>query len=153
MNYFSNFEHEIGDSFISGWGRTNPVKAKLVNFNNQKDLELFIKESRNRPTIIRGLGRSYGDAAQLKDSYVSNIFFSRNITISGNKLTVGAGITLNEILEYIIPLGYFLPVSPGSANVTIGGAIAADVHGKNHHRDGSFGNHITSILILMFSQR
>jgi len=148
MNNFSKFQGSITNSYISGWGRTNQVKSKLVNFRNQNDLEIFLKESKNKSFITRGLGRSYGDAAQLKDGYVSNVSFLKDISISGNKVTVGAGIKLNELLEKILPLGYFLPVSPGSANVTIGGAIAADVHGKNHHRDGSLGNHITRILIL-----
>ena len=51
-------------------------------------------------------------------------------------------------MQVIVPMGYFLPVSPGSAQVTIGGAIAADVHGKNHHKNGSLGNHITRILLI-----
>ena len=148
MNNFSKFQGSITDDYISGWGRTNQVKSKLVNLRNQNDLEIFVKDSKNKSFITRGLGRSYGDAAQLKDGYVSNVSFLKDISISGNKVTVGAGIKLNELLERILPLGYFLPVSPGSANVTIGGAIAADVHGKNHHRDGSLGNHITRILIL-----
>jgi len=148
MNNFSKFHGSISNSYISGWGRTNQVKSKLVNFENQNDLEFFVKESKNRSFITRGLGRSYGDAAQLKDGYVSNVGFLKKISISGNEVTVGAGVTLSELLVQILPLGYFLPVSPGSANVTIGGAIASDVHGKNHHRDGSLGNHLKRILIL-----
>ena len=65
------------------------------------------------------------------------------------KLTAEAGITLREILEVIVPSGWFLPVTPGTSYVTLGGAIASDVHGKNHHLAGTFGQHVTSLNILL----
>ena len=68
----------------------------------------------------------------MKEDFILNVNFSQTISISGNQLTVGGGVSIEKVLEVIVPLGYFLPVSPGSAKVTIGGAIAADVHGKNH---------------------
>ena len=63
-------------------------------------------------------------------------------------VTAGSGVSFNELLQKIIPKGLFLPVSPGTKFVTVGGAIASDVHGKNHHLNGSFGNHIKEILII-----
>jgi len=133
---------------ISGWGRRDIVNSKLINLKSTEEIINFIKGYNASSLITRGLGRSYGDAAQLKDDFVLNVYFSKGISISGNQLTVGGGVIISDLLEVIVPLGYFLPVSPGSSKVTIGGAIAADVHGKNHHKVGSLGNHISRILIV-----
>ena len=133
---------------ISGWGRRDFVNSKLVNLKSSYEIRNFIKGSYSSSLITRGLGRSYGDAAQLKEDFVLNVNFSKGISLSGNQLTVGGGVTIDQLLEVIVPLGYFLPVTPGSAKVTIGGAIAADVHGKNHHKVGSLGNHVSRILLI-----
>ena len=67
---------------------------------------------------------------------------------SNSTLTVGGGVTLKEVIKEIVPRGFFLPVVPGTSNITIGGAVASDVHGKNHYQDGSFGNHILKISLI-----
>ena len=148
MKEFSDLTSFIERKQISGWGRKSFVESKLLNLNSSKAITDFIKGSYASSFITRGLGRSYGDAAQLKDDFVLNVNFLQGISLSGNQLTVGGGVSISKILEVIVPLGYFLPVSPGSAQVTIGGAIAADVHGKNHHKDGSLGNHVSRILLV-----
>ena len=148
MNQFLDFNSLAVRKKISGWGRRDFVNSKLINLKSSQEIIKFIKESNISSLITRGLGRSYGDAAQLKEDFVFNVNFSKSISLSGNQLTVGGGVTISNILEVIVPLGYFLPVSPGSAKVTIGGAIAADVHGKNHHKAGSLGNHVSRILII-----
>ena len=91
-----------------------------------------------------------GDAAQLRNKDVIELSNFKNINLStkDGTIKVGAGISFDEILNFIFPKGFFLPVSPGTRNVTVGGAIATDVHGKNHHVDGSFGNHIIEIKII-----
>ena len=99
---------------------------------------------------MRGLGRSYGDAAQLDGKNVINLenFKKIELNTSNSTLTVGGGATLREIIKEIVPKGFFLPVVPGTSNITVGGAVASDVHGKNHYQDGSFGNHIIKISLI-----
>jgi len=98
----------------------------------------------------RGLGRSYGDAAQLGGgTVVDGTTLPRLFQLDGDAATlrVDAGISLEDLLRRLIPLGFFVPVTPGTARVTIGGAIAADVHGKNHHHDGSFTRHVEELIL------
>ena len=100
--------------------------------------------------IARGLGRSYGDAAQCAGGMVMDVRTLAGIgpvdAVTG-EIEVGAGASLDDVLRHTLPEGWFVPVTPGTRQVTVGGAIAADVHGKNHHRDGSFSCHVTSMSI------
>lgn len=135
---------------LSGWGRTNPVNCQVVQPSTVEQLQFLVRSAPARSLIARGLGRSYGDAAQLKDGTVIELpaFDQVELDISNGTVTAGAGVSLDQILRVIVPAGFFLPVTPGTRNVTVGGAIAADVHGKNHHLDGSFGNHVQSLLLV-----
>jgi len=101
-------------------------------------------------TIARGLGRSYGDAAQLSGGVVlSNRALAGISAIAPDGVvTLGAGVSIDELLAVSVPQGWFVPVTPGTRQVTIGGAIAADVHGKNHHRDGSIGDHVLEMRLV-----
>jgi decaprenylphospho-beta-D-ribofuranose 2-oxidase len=99
--------------------------------------------------IARGLGRSYGDAAQLSGGVVlANQGLSHIGPVVDGVVTVGAGTSIDELLSSTLPQGWFVPVTPGTRRVTIGGAVAADVHGKNHHLDGSFANHVRSMRLV-----
>lgn len=135
---------------LSGWGRTNPVTAQVVQPSSVEQLQELIRGAPPRSLIARGLGRSYGDAAQLKDGTVIElpVFDRIDLDPVNGTVTAGAGVSLDQILRVIVPAGFFLPVTPGTRNVTVGGAIAADVHGKNHHVDGSFGNHVQRLLLV-----
>jgi decaprenylphospho-beta-D-ribofuranose 2-oxidase len=135
---------------LSGWGRTNPVSAQVVQPSSIEQLQELIRGAPPRSLIARGLGRSYGDAAQLKDGTVIEMpaFDRIELDLASGTVTAGAGVSLDQILRVIVPAGFFLPVTPGTRNVTVGGAIAADVHGKNHHVDGSFGNHVQGLLLV-----
>ncbi len=135
---------------LSGWGRTNPVNAQVVQPSSVEQLQELILGAPPRSLIARGLGRSYGDAAQLKDGTVIELpaFDRIELDPASGTVTAGAGVSLDQILRVIVPAGFFLPVTPGTRNVTVGGAIAADVHGKNHHVDGSFGNHVQRLLLV-----
>jgi decaprenylphospho-beta-D-ribofuranose 2-oxidase len=135
---------------LSGWGRTNPVTAQVVQPSSIEQLQELIRGAPPRSLIARGLGRSYGDAAQLKNGTVIELpaFDRIELDPASGTVTAGAGVSLDQILRVIVPAGFFLPVTPGTRNVTVGGAIAADVHGKNHHVDGSFGIHVQRLLLV-----
>jgi len=133
---------------LSGWGRTSPSIATVLSPASEDDVVQAL--ATNRGVIARGLGRSYGDPAQLSGGVVlSNRELGGISEISPDGVvTVGAGISIDELLTLSIPQGWFVPVTPGTRQVTLGGAVAADVHGKNHHVDGSFGAHVRSLRIV-----
>jgi decaprenylphospho-beta-D-ribofuranose 2-oxidase len=135
---------------LTGWGRTMPVTAQVVRPGNLEQLQELVRQAPPQSLIPRGLGRSYGDAAQLRDAAVIELSSFADIRLDSASATVtaGAGVSLNQLLRVLVPAGFFLPVTPGTRNVTVGGAIAADVHGKNHHVDGSFGHHVKRLLLV-----
>jgi len=134
-----------------GWGRTNPTVAEAVTVE-AASLAATLKEAGPRGALVRGLGRSYGDAAQNGGGLVLHVAAGAGDialdTVSG-KVTVGSGVSIDELLRIIVPRGFFVPVTPGTRFVTIGGAIASDIHGKNHHVDGSIGAHVDSITMVL----
>lgn len=132
---------------IVGWGGRTPACSDVRVPNSEDDVarELASGEA----MISRGLGRSYGDAAQLSGGVVlANRGLSHVGPIVDGVVTVGAGTSIDELLTKIVPQGWFVPVTPGTRQVTIGGAVAADVHGKNHHLDGSFANHVRAMRLV-----
>ena len=100
-----------------------------------------------RGALARGLGRSYGDCAQNAGGTVFDLTSFDGIDIDPNTgvLRADGGTAVSSILELSVPQGWFLPVTPGTKHVTVGGAVAADIHGKNHHRDGGIADHITAM--------
>ncbi|MDC3232481.1 FAD-binding oxidoreductase [Prochlorococcus sp. AH-716-A09] len=137
-------------SLISGWGLNKWAKVNIFTPKNFNELVYFIKRSTSSSILVRGLGRSYGDAANLDGQNVINLENFKKIKLNSpnSTLTAGGGATLREIIKEIVPKGFFLPVVPGTSNITIGGAVASDVHGKNHYQDGSFGDHILKISLI-----
>lgn len=141
---------------ISGWGQYPIVDATISQAHSKRKVSELLQtwttdEESNPPQLIaRGLGRSYGDSAlapHVLQTHHLNHFVEFN-PMTGD-ITCSAGISFAEILELFVPRGWFLPVTPGTKFVTVGGAIASDVHGKNHHIDGCFSQHVSSLQIAL----
>jgi decaprenylphospho-beta-D-ribofuranose 2-oxidase len=137
---------------VSGWGRM-PIEPCLVGAPfRRRDLQEAVRRTDGtRNLIARGLGRSYGDSALNRSQGVLlQTRFNRLIDFdeSTGVLECEAGVSFADIIETFLPRGWFLPTTPGTKFVTVGGAIAADVHGKNHHRDGTFGQFVEELELL-----
>src|ERR1041385_3748714 len=128
---------------ISNWGNYPRVEAEVDNFNSNVKLE-------NPPMIARGTGLSYGDAS-LSPHIISTLSFNKIISFDAATgiIVTEAGATLDEVLRKVVPQGWFLPVTPGTKYITVGGAVAGDIHGKNHHSEGSFCNYVKRLDIMM----
>jgi decaprenylphospho-beta-D-ribofuranose 2-oxidase len=136
---------------LTGWGRTAPTAAQVLAPADATALADALGTAPARGAIARGLGRSYGDAAQNAGGHVldtTRLGSVAPIDTTRGLVTADAGVSLHRLLAETVPAGWFVPVVPGTRHVTIGGAIAADVHGKNHHHDGSFGRHVRSAVLL-----
>jgi decaprenylphospho-beta-D-ribofuranose 2-oxidase len=139
---------------LTGWGRTAPSVAEVVarSARDTDALVATVKELPARGGIARGMGRSYGDSAQNAGGTVLQLRDHAHEAVVdpvGEMATVPAGVSLDELLRVLVPRGFFVPVSPGTRFVTVGGAIASDIHGKNHHVDGSFGSNVLRLSLLL----
>lgn len=132
---------------LESWGRFPRAVADVVPLHWADDARI----PQGVRVLAYGLGRSYGDSC-LNDggTVLATRGLDRFVALDEQRglLTCEAGASLGEILRLVVPRGFFLPVVPGTKMVTVGGAIANDVHGKNHHRAGTFGRHVESIELL-----
>jgi FAD/FMN-containing dehydrogenase len=133
---------------LSGWGGIAHDEARAYRPARIRDLEQCLHQDLDGGIIARGMGRSYGDSATLAGgSVILTERLNRMIAFDEERgvLTCESGVSFADILETFVPRGYFLPVTPGTKFVSVGGAIAADIHGKNHHLHGSLGNFVDSL--------
>lgn len=132
---------------ISGWGRYPIVDTEMIHPRTM--------DAAQRATVLgdraiaRGNGRAYGDAAIGGRQTISMAHLNRMRSFDArtNVVTVEGGLLLSDLIDTFLPRGLFPFVVPGTSLVTVGGAIAADVHGKNHHREGGFGEYVESIVL------
>lgn len=134
-------------TLIAGWNNYPVTTSYLVRPERFSDLKID-----SSSMIPRGLGRSYGDAAINTNHTVvlmERLNRMRSFDEESGVLRVESGVSLEEILHFFVPRGWFLPVTPGTKFTTIGGCVAADVHGKNHHLDGTFGKYVQALELML----
>ncbi|MCZ9305174.1 FAD-binding oxidoreductase [Corynebacterium sp. c9Ua_112] len=151
---------------LTGWGRTAPTTAEVLSTQDVDQIAAAVArvadDNADKPSclqrgvIARGMGRSYGDPAMNAGGLVIDIQQLNTIhSIDPDTaiVDVDAGVTLDQLMKAALPHGLWVPVLPGTRQVTIGGAIGPDIHGKNHHSAGSFGNHVRSMELLVADGR
>lgn len=134
---------------LAGWGRYPRHESDLIALARPEAVSDAM--ALRSGAIARGNGRAYGDAAIGEDVTLATggLDRMRSFDPATARLTVEAGVLLADIIATFLPRGYFPPVVPGTKLVTVGGMIAADVHGKNHHRDGGFGAHVEELKLVV----
>lgn len=151
---------------LTGWGRTAPAKSQVLSTPDLDEIVNAVKavadqnsdkpDHLRRGVIARGMGRSYGDPAQNSGGLVIDMQKLNKIHSIDQEsaiVDVDGGVTLDQLMKAALPYGLWVPVLPGTRQVTIGGAIGPDIHGKNHHSAGSFGNHVLSMELLVADGR
>jgi decaprenylphospho-beta-D-ribofuranose 2-oxidase len=138
------------EQVLTGWGRLSPSRAVVAAPADLTQLQEIIAVQPARGLVARGSGRSYGDAAQNGGGYVLTPVTSAHIEVdpAAPSVRVSASTTVAELLEHLVPQGLLLPVLPGTRHLTVGGAVAADVHGKNQRGDGSISAWIDEIDLI-----
>jgi decaprenylphospho-beta-D-ribofuranose 2-oxidase len=136
---------------LSGWGLYPQIETQVIQ---PRSLDELIKEVKSTNSFIpRGQGRAYGDSALNDKCVLSTVRLNRMIAFDDmtGVLTCESGVTIDDVLSVFVPRGWFIAVTPGTRFISLGGAIASDVHGKNHHKVGSFSSCVRRFDLLLSS--
>lgn len=137
---------------FTGWGRTAATVARLEHAQRSDDVADVLSTRPARGVIARGLGRSYGDPATNAGGVVldcTGLDAIGSVDLERGVVVAGGGTSLDHLMRCLVPLGWFVPVTPGTRFVTVGGAIASDIHGKNHHIAGSFTRFVDAMTLQL----
>lgn len=134
---------------LTGWGRTPRSTSRVIQIDSRRGEDLRGHDLA-RGALTRGMGRAYGDAALNAGGLVLRLDPEGPIELEETTgvLRAGGGVSFDRIMAEILPRGWFVPVTAGTRAITVGGALACDVHGKNHHVDGSFAHHVVSFELM-----
>ena len=134
---------------LTGWGKFPKIRTNELIPKSEFQILKILQDKKS--FIARGNGRAYGDSAVNKNLTITMTGMNKFLEWNNNsgELIAESGVLISDIIETFLPKGWFPFVTPGTKFITLGGAIACDVHGKNHHKEGSFGNHINWIDIII----
>ena len=132
---------------VANWGNFPSIEANVTESSDITEIQGFVGQQSS--LIARGNGRCYGDSS-LNTNIFSTLKLNKFLSFDSAEKTLEceSGVLLSDILDVIVPRRFFLPVTPGTKFITLGGAIAADVHGKNHHCEGSFVDHLVDLHLM-----
>jgi decaprenylphospho-beta-D-ribofuranose 2-oxidase len=134
--------------YLTGWGRSAGIEARGFYVKSAAQLRDYLQLPQDY--IAYGMGRSYGDSALNENILLSRRFNKiRHFDEDSGIIVCESGVTLAEIIEIFLPRGWFLPVVPGTKQITVGGAVASDVHGKNHHKVGCFSEFVIAFELML----
>jgi decaprenylphospho-beta-D-ribofuranose 2-oxidase len=145
----------LGSASVAGWGGGPGASVRVLRPPRPDAFPAALAHARTlgeaeRGAIARGMGRGYGDAAQLEGGLVLDTTRLKRIELDAQtgRVTAEAGVTIGELLDQTVPAGWMVPVVPGTQHVSLGGAIASDIHGKNHRAAGTFGTYVEAVGLL-----
>lgn len=148
----------FGTSEVTGWGGGRTAGVRLATPERVDDFPAALEAARrlregHRGVIARGMGRSYGDAAQRAGGVVLSTTRLKGLELDAERgvVTAQAGLTIGELLDHVVPKGWMVPVVPGTQHVSVAGAVASDIHGKNHRAHGTFGSYVEALGLLTSS--
>lgn len=135
-------------ALVSNWNNFPRIEATVLSPSTMEELSSYVIT--NKAVIARGNGRCYGDSS-LSNVIISTLKLNQIIDFDSSVGVIDcqSGVMLDAVLSSIVPKGYFLPVSPGTKHITLGGAFSSDIHGKNHHVEGSFSKYVLEIDLML----
>lgn len=130
---------------LTGWGRSSYATSRVFEASTAEEIQAALREPNAKPVVARGAGRSYGDASLNEGGFLIRTTAMKAVhafDAASGEIVIDPGVNFGDLLYKYASHGWIAPVTPGTQFATLAGAIANDVHGKNHDRDGSIGDHV-----------